>query len=190
MMRWTLDHGNPLPPGWSYLPQDEESVARDLFIDRFQSFRPSVYPKDWPAVIDPNPSVTFDLSVPENAPGVWSAQFDAINAEAQRCFVSVFDDPGFIVLDWQHRGYRLDAAVHAETFDTEWPVTVCPNGDYYIFARPDFSAGTFGHPWEKTLCVFGAELVQTLGQTLATWLPLKRENSDKVPTNTEDTTSL
>ena len=180
MMRWTLDHGNPLPPGWSYLPRDEENLAWDLFIDRFQSFRPSVYPKDWPAVVDPNPSVTFDLAVPENSPGISSAQFDAINAEAQRRFVSVFDDPGWIVLDWQHPGYRLDAAVHADTFDTEWPVTVCPNGDYYIFARPDFSTGTFGHPWEKTLCVFGAELVQTLGQTLATWLPLKREKQTDI----------
>ncbi|MCX2756756.1 MULTISPECIES: DUF2716 domain-containing protein [unclassified Gordonia (in: high G+C Gram-positive bacteria)] len=180
MMRWTLDHGNPLPPGWSYLPRDEESLAWDRFLDRFQSFRPSVYPKDWPAVVDPNPSVTFDLAVPENSPGISSAQFDAINAEAQRRFVSVFDDPGWIVLDWQHPGYRLDAAVHADTFDTEWPVTVCPNGDYYIFARPDFSTGTFGHPWEKTLCVFGAELVQTLGQTLATWLPLKREKQTDI----------
>lgn len=30
MMRWTLDHGNPLPPGWSYLPRDEENLAGDL----------------------------------------------------------------------------------------------------------------------------------------------------------------
>lgn len=181
MMRWTLDHGNPLPPGWSYLPRDEEDVAWELFRDRFQSFRPSIYPKDWPAVVDPAPSVTFDLSVPENSPGVWSAQFDAINAEAQRCFVKVQDDPYWIVLDWQHPGYRLNAAAHAETFDAEWPVPVFPNGDYYIFARPDFSTGTFGHPWEKTLCVFGSELVQTLGRTLATWLPRKRENGDPLP---------
>ena len=77
--------------------------------------------------------------------------------------------------------HNLNAAAHAETFDAEWPVPVFPNGDYYIFARPDFSTGTFGHPWEKTLCVFGSELVQTLGRTLATWLPRKRENGDPLP---------
>lgn len=43
-----------------------------------------------------------------------------------------------------------------------------PNGDYYTFARPDFSEGTFGHPWERTLCVFGPRLVETLGRTLST----------------------
>lgn len=182
MMRWTLDHGNSLPPGWSYLPRDEEDRAWELFIERFESFRPSTHPTAWPAVVDPTPSVTFDLSVPEGSPGMWSAQFDAINAEAQRCFVSSFDDPDWIVLDWQHPGYRFDAAVHAETFDTEWPVTVYPNGDYYIFARPDFSTGTFGHPWEQTLCVFGTELVGTLGRTLSTWLAHKRVNGDQVPT--------
>ena len=186
MMRWTLDHGTRLPPGWSYLPRTEEDRAWELFIDRFTSFRPSIDPKDWPAVVDPTPSVTFDLSVPENSPGVWSAQFDAINAEAQRCFVSVFDDHEWIVLDWQHRGYRLDAKVHADAFDTEWPVTVYPNGDYYIFARPDFSTGTFGHPWEKTLCVFGNELVHTLGRTLATWVPRKRVNGNRLSGKAHD----
>lgn len=30
MMRWTLDHGNPLPPGWSYLSRYEEDLAWDL----------------------------------------------------------------------------------------------------------------------------------------------------------------
>jgi hypothetical protein len=51
-----------------------------------------------------------------------------------------------------------------------------PNGDYYTFARPDFSEGTFGHPWEQTLCVFGPRLVKTIGRTLSTWLPAKRIN--------------
>jgi len=112
MMLWILDDGYPLPPEWSYPPGDEEKLMRDGLIDRFQSFQPSAYPKDWPAVSDPNPSVTFDLSVPENPPGVWSPQLDAIKAEAQRCFVSVFDDAGWIVLEWQYPSYRLDAAAN------------------------------------------------------------------------------
>ncbi|WP_197038184.1 MULTISPECIES: DUF2716 domain-containing protein [Actinomycetes] len=48
--------------------------------------------------------------------------------------------------------------------------------DYYTFARLDFTESTFGHPWEWTLCVFGPRLVETLGQTLSTWLPVKRVN--------------
>lgn len=50
-----------------------------------------------------------------------------------------------------------------------------PNGDYYAFFTQDFSAGTFGHPWEQSLCVMGAPLVGTLGVSLRTWLPVLRE---------------
>lgn len=181
MMRWTRDHGDTLPAGWSILTDEERREAWALFIDRFGSFRPSIRPEQWPAVTDPTPSVTFDLSLPPNFPGFlpWA---DAINAEAQRCFVSVVDESEWIVLDWQHPGYRFDAAVPARLFDTEWRIPVYPDGDYYIFARPDFSTGTFGHPWERTLCVFGDELVATLGRTLATWLPTKRINGTETPT--------
>ncbi len=51
---------------------------------------------------------------------------------------------------------------------------VYPKGDYYIFLRDDLSEGTFGHPWEQTLCVFGERLLASLGRTLATWLPVIR----------------
>ncbi|HEY5853462.1 MAG TPA: DUF2716 domain-containing protein [Aldersonia sp.] len=56
----------------------------------------------------------------------------------------------------------------------EWPVQVYPDGDYYAFLARDLSAGTFGHPWRQTLCVFSASLVDTLGTTLRTWLPVLR----------------
>ncbi|MET4613081.1 hypothetical protein ABIC28_004081 [Rhodococcus sp. PvR044] len=95
-------------------------------------------------------------------------------------FVTEFaDDPTFVVLDWQHPGYSFDAGTHAATPDAEWRVPVYPNGDYYIFAREGFAEGTFGHPWEQTLCVFGERLVATLGRTLATWLPQKRINGQQ-----------
>jgi hypothetical protein len=105
-----------------------------------------------------------------------------VNAEALRCFVTEFaGDPHWIVLDWHHTGYVLDVVVHATTPDTEWRVPVFPNGDYYLFARPDFSEGTFGHPWEQTLCVFGQRVTATLGLTLSTWLPQKRRDGRPLP---------
>ncbi|WFR71123.1 DUF2716 domain-containing protein [Prescottella defluvii] len=82
-------------------------------------------------------------------------------------------------MGWQHPGYRFDAAVHTATRDAEWRVPVYPNGDYYIFVREDLSEGTFGHPWERTLCVFGERLVSSLGRTLATWLPVIRRNGQR-----------
>ncbi|MFG1781390.1 DUF2716 domain-containing protein [Rhodococcus oryzae] len=174
-MRYTLDFGNPLPPGWTELPEDDRHRHWIAFTDRVGGFRPGVTPESWPAITEPTPSVTFDLADTGGSAASRSARFDAVNAEALRCFVTEFaDEPTFVVLDWQHPGYSFDAATHAATRDTEWRVPVYPNGDYYIFAREGFAEGTFGHPWERTLCVFGERLVATLGRTLATWLPLKR----------------
>ena len=53
---------------------------------------------------------------------------------------------------------------------------VYPDGDYFAFLSEDFSEGTFGHPWEKTICVLGERLVRSFGRSLETWLPIKREN--------------
>jgi hypothetical protein len=52
--------------------------------------------------------------------------------------------------------------------DWQWPVEVYPNGDYYVFLNEDMTAGTFGHPWGPTLCVFG-ELAPVLAPMLAAW---------------------
>eukprot|EP01133_Synstelium_polycarpum_P023417 gene23417-28073_t len=72
-------------------------------------------------------------------------------------------------------------AAHAAAKElAEWRVPVYPNGDYYIFSRDDFTEGTFGHPWERTLCVFGERMVEGLGRTLSTWLPRLRVNGEQV----------
>ncbi|MEU5671031.1 DUF2716 domain-containing protein [Micromonospora sp. NPDC047753] len=34
--------------------------------------------------------------------------------------------------------------------------------DYYAFLTEDMTEGTFGHPWEQTLCVFGSHLMPKL----------------------------
>ncbi len=43
-----------------------------------------------------------------------------------------------------------------------WRIPVYPNGDYPIFLAEDFRFGIFGHPWERTCCIFGAELLAAL----------------------------
>ncbi|GAB3774366.1 hypothetical protein GCM10027600_36810 [Nocardioides ginsengisegetis] len=57
---------------------------------------------------------------------------------------------------------------------------VYPDGDYYAFLTSDFTEGTFGHPWEKTLCVIGEGLGASLGRSLETWLPIKRRDGSTV----------
>lgn len=42
----------------------------------------------------------------------------------------------------------------------EWTVPIFPNGDYYFFIHKDFEWGYLGHPWERTITVFGKELIK------------------------------
>jgi hypothetical protein len=59
-------------------------------------------------------------------------------------------------------------------------VPIYPDGDYYAFMTEDLLEGTFGHPWEQTLCIMGDRLINSLGRSLETWLPIKRRNEGQV----------
>jgi hypothetical protein len=43
-----------------------------------------------------------------------------------------------------------------------WPRSPYPDGDYPVLIAEDFTYGSFGHPWEHSLCLFGAELLDTV----------------------------
>jgi hypothetical protein len=66
-------------------------------------------------------------------------------------------------LDWQHTSYRLRP--HA-LGSTRWPLSPFGDGDYYIYLGEDLSFGTFGHPWEDSICVFGEPLLDRLTEPL------------------------
>jgi len=159
--------------------QELDPVTYDRYWAKFQTsfgFRAGVKPDCWPAIREPVPSVTYDLSAIRDG-AERGAAYDAINAEALRAFVWAMPEISeLIVLDWQYPGYRFNPAAQASTWRGEWKVPVYPDGDYFAFMREDFSEGTFGHPWEETLCVIGERLVQSLGRSLSTWLPTKRRN--------------
>jgi hypothetical protein len=148
------------------------------FESRF-GFRAGVSSEAWPAINEPVPSVTFDLSGIPDGPQRGAA-YDAINAEALRAFVWAMPDDELIVLDWQHPAYRFRPVDQALTWQADWRVPVYPDGDYYAFLTPDFAHGTFGHPWEKTLCVIGERLGASLARSLETWLPVKRRDGATV----------
>ena len=162
-------------PAWEQLPDDGYEAAWSGFEARY-GFRAGTSADAWPAIREPQPSVTFDLSGMQDGPQRGSA-YDAINAEALRCFVWALNDVDeWLVLDWQHPTYRFRPAVQAVTWQSEWKVPVYPDGDYFAFLTPDYAEGTFGHPWEQTLCVIGERLCGSLGRSLATWLPVLRRN--------------
>jgi hypothetical protein len=169
--------GEPQDEAWTEPQEAEYDEYWATFYSQFE-FRAGVSPDVWPAIKETTPSVTFDLSVIEDGPRRGAA-YDAINAETLRAFVWALPPEELVVLDWQHPAYRFRPGVQALAWRAEWRVPVYPNGDYCAFLTPDFTEGTFGHPWEQTLCVIGEQLGASLGRSLETWLSIKRR--DGVP---------
>jgi hypothetical protein len=162
-------------PVWSPINMDADDEHWARFYQRF-SFRPGMFVKE-PAIDEPTPSVTLDLSPTFTAQDVheFAAGAAAVNGLALLAWIRVLaPETSLVVLDWQHQTYRFWPYRFACQPDSQWQTEVFPNGDYYIFLSEDMSSGTFGHPWQQTLCVFGESLVSTLVPMLASWLPVKR----------------
>ena len=162
--------------GWIKLDEGELDRLWYSFEDAFD-FRPSGG-TPVPVIRDPSPSITFDLRSiwSPDAPAFGAAASASIDASARRCFLREFgDDIELTVLDWQHVGYRYRPGLSDVTTDpgAGYPMVV-PDGDYWIYLVADQSEGTFGHPWEPSLCVFGPRMTRSLGSELATWLPVLR----------------
>ncbi|SDZ32770.1 DUF2716 domain-containing protein [Herbiconiux ginsengi] len=162
--------------GWRQLDDLAAENSWNAF-DELYRFRPGVSPSTWPAIHEPAPSITFDLStIPDGAPRAAAAR--AINNEARRCFIWALAGEPMVVLDWQHPTWSFSPTDEASNLEYDSPFShypaVFPDGDYYAFLTTDLREGTFGHPWERTLCVMGDRLIRTLGASLSTWLPSVR----------------
>ena len=139
-------------------------------------FRPD--PATWPAIDEPVGSVTLDLSpIFARDDRGFGADEAAVNKLVLEALIETFPDQcPLVALDWQHPAYWFWPHRQA-ALDEPWRVPAFPNGDYFILLTEDFSQGTFGHPWEQTLCVFGRDLVGTLVPRLSDWLPIKRSRA-------------
>lgn len=167
MPEW--DRKGALPAGWQEMTEDESKALWRRFSKAF-AFRASVHKSDWPGINERSPSTTYKLPPLRDIDlqRVWNA------------FLTIFRDlsgrPGqerLAVLDWEHTSYWLTPKEAGLT----WVTHPVPNGDYYLFLEPQFRYGTFGHPWEWTINVFGAPLVERLTGKVAADLgsPIRRQ---------------
>jgi hypothetical protein len=143
----------------------EANALWDSFCLRFD-FRPSMKEPSQPAINEPNPSVVFDLSVVSAGDSLKAVE---LVLSAFRLTVPVGDELAF--LDWQHPTFRFSP--HDPRIGSNLPVF--PDGDYYIVVASDLSYGTFGHPWQESLCVFGESLIAHLPPELFRLLPVLRQ---------------
>jgi len=137
-------------------------IAEDLYeelSEKFElgfGFNPSIHPKDWPSIKEPNPSITFSIEA--------DVEFEDILTEA---FLQLSKSKKIsYILDWYHQYYYVS--------DEQKEFSLYDDGDYIINLSQDFSQGTFGHPWEQTLCVFGKELVDLTKDKLKNRVNIKR----------------
>jgi len=159
---------------WTPLGEDEYVRVWRQFDDLFR-FTPGMDPALWPAIREPDGAITVDLRPIFADEGAnFAAGEAAVNALVLRALVAITGpDERLLALDWQHPAYHFTPHDHALT-DDDWTVPPFPNGDYYAFLSLDMTTGTFGHPWEQSLCVFGERLVAALLPSLSAWLPVRR----------------
>ncbi|MEV7526044.1 DUF2716 domain-containing protein [Streptomyces sp. NPDC091371] len=160
------------PPG---LPAPDRPVgligpgAGDLLWDRLEreyGFDPDI--EKFPGFAPPGACATWRLTDP------LTGELDRIVRPA----LTALTRPGgrLVWLDWQHTGYDFDPHRVGGPGRPDWPGEVYPNGDYYLYLHPDLRFGTFGHPWEQTLTVFGEPLLAAVEAELTGLLgePLRR----------------
>ncbi|MGW2202046.1 DUF2716 domain-containing protein [Streptomyces sp. NPDC001774] len=144
----------------SALPEAEYRRVWDRFYEDF-NFRPSMSSFSWPAIKEPVASATWSLTALDHDPGC--ERLDRLVAVVEQGLASCVDPQGtLLALDWQHTSYRFAPHEVGGPGQPAWPLSPYPDGDYYIYLSEDFSYGSFGHPWEETLCLFGEELLDAV----------------------------
>ena len=145
-------------------PEHDDLWTR--FSEEF-AFRPDT--RAFPGITEPAGSATWHVGDAEDA---------ALDRFTETIYKGLREsvEPGeeLYWLDWHHAGYRFDPA-RVDGTGPRWPGFVFPGGDYHIYLTADLRLGTFGHPWEETICVFG-ELLTRVGPELTAALgePVRR----------------
>jgi hypothetical protein len=158
---------------WEPLPDAIAAQAMDAFQTKY-AFDPGMEPSSWPSLAEPAPSITLNISSVGSGGGLTIPQADEL---ILRLLVAAFPPATRLVaINYNHYAYwlwphRLAAA--DRSWPDSWPVHPYPNGDYSIFASEDLAAGTFGHPWERSLCIFGASPIASVRALPASWPVLR-----------------
>ncbi|WP_235599352.1 DUF2716 domain-containing protein [Paenibacillus amylolyticus] len=136
---------------WIPLQDNEYKRVWDKF-DKDFSFKPSIYPKDWPTFSIHGPYITFEM--------IKNYKEEEINELEEVCktiFKSCLEPHEYLyALDWQHESFYYSPYLQ----EASPRILFYPDGDYYLFLKKDFSFGYLGHPWEQSITIFGEELVQ------------------------------
>jgi len=155
---------------YSSLDDEEYNMVWDMIEHKYQ-FSPSIYPEKWPGIKEPAPSVTFSW---KDVDGFYE-QTEVLDNILIPAFITLSAKNKInYILDWQHTCYKLTGINLKESY----PLGVFPDGDYHIWLSTDLSCGTFGHPWEESICIIGKELIDLVEAKLNDVLgnPIRKNN--------------
>lgn len=113
----------------------------------------------------PKPFITYDVSSYLNGSGDLEEN-EKIYHDFEEKSLSAFrklttKDEYIYALDWQHSCYWINPFLKFPRDEfNEWIIPIFPNGDYYFFIQKNFNWGFLGHPWEKSITLFGKEVIQ------------------------------
>ncbi len=155
---------------WTELTEAEETRRLGSLLPGLRL--PSQHPRPgMPGIREPAPSITYAL------PEAWTEDdLDDLHRQVLAAFrACTGPEERLYALDWQHQCFWFRPHSNLERAGDDhqawplvlpgsglWRIPVLPDGDYSIFLAEDFRFGIFGHPWERTWCVFGAELLAAL----------------------------
>lgn len=164
------------PPVWEVVGEYESVWTH---FDAKFGFRAGTQPSSWPGITEPQGSITFGLGSLFDGTGTTEWLRQAINFTVIWALADIVGpDQPIIAMDWQHPSYHFwphrNIATDPSGMLSMNHTTPVPDGDYFIFLSEDMSMGTFGHPWEQTLCVFGNDLVSKLRAPISSMLPTVR----------------
>ncbi|MGW9133074.1 DUF2716 domain-containing protein [Streptomyces sp. NPDC055681] len=160
----------------------EERRVWDRFYEEF-NFQPRMSSPKRPAIKEPVASVTWSLASLPDEPD--NERLDRLIEVVERGLHSCVGRQGTLfALDWQHPSYRFAPQEVGGHGRPAWPLSPYPDGDYYIYLSEDFRMGSFGHPWEESLCLFGQELLDAVSTEVDKVLgpPIRRAGKEVDPT--------
>jgi hypothetical protein len=147
---------------WIELPADRADRAWDRFVEEFR-FRPGTGPDSWPSFREPGPSITWRVREELADFNPWrdpqAAPYNLSLLGALRECVS--EGEPVLALDWQHAAYEFyPHRLRRPEVVRGWLIPALPSAEYHLFVTPDHRLGSLGHPWEETVCVFGAGFLE------------------------------
>jgi hypothetical protein len=149
MVGWTLLEDDDLKKVWARIYKDFD-------------FKPSV--KIFPSFRTPSPFIKYDISNCYAEELIRDFEDKSVMA-FQQC-----TQPGELIyaLDWEHECYLVDPRLEFPRHtpwrvdNGDWIISIHPDGDYHFFVATDFSWGILGHPWEKTITIYGEKFISSL----------------------------